>query len=80
MAGQAPNGYAWARRDNPASPWHLARAVPFNHTALCGVDVGELFARLPRGETTRECQKCLARHDRLTRQPRSARDVFVKGA
>jgi len=77
MAGQAPEGYAWGRRDSPTSPWHLARRFPFNHTALCGATVGELFARRPRGETMRECAKCRDRHAQLTRVPRSARDVFI---
>ncbi len=80
MAGQAPKGYAWARRDNPASPWHLARWAPFNHTALCGVTVGELFTRPLRGETARKCGKCLERHAQLIREPRSARDVFIRRA
>jgi len=76
MATRAPNGYAWARRDNPTSPWHLVRAVPFNHSALCGVTVGELFKRQPRGETRRECAICLAKRAQRERGVRSVSDAL----
>lgn len=76
MATRAPRGYAWARRDSPASPWHLARAVPYNHSALCGVTVGQLYARQPVGETRRECALCLAKRLQRERGVQSVSDAL----
>lgn len=80
MTGRPPAGYAWALRGHPSSPWHLARDVPFNNRALCGTDIGERFQLRPLGETRRECAKCLTRAAQLAREPKTASDVYRRGA